>query len=210
MVILIFITNKNQLNMISLFKIIKNCCINTTIRNLSILLRKLFIISLPILIFSCSSAKKEEETIIKKKDIEVNAEKRARQAADKNPLFSSSRIKGGGNFEFSTSNVLWRASLDSLEDIPLTTVDYSGGVILTDWYNISKSSNQVKDVKIQVRFLSNELETSSIKVTGHIKECASSTSCTVAKTSDTLNAQIKNKILDRARIIKIDQEKNKK
>jgi len=209
-VLSIFITNKNQLNMISLFKIIKNCCINTTIRNLSKLLRKLFLISLPILIFSCSSAKKEEETIIKKKDIEVNAEKRARQAADKNPLFSSSRNKGGGNFEFSTSNVLWRASLDSLDDIPLTTVDYSGGVILTDWYNISKSSNQVKDVKIQVRFLSNELETSSIKVTGHIKECTSSNSCTVAKTSDTLNAQIKNKILDRARIIKIDQEKNKK
>ena len=191
------------------FKMIKNCCINTTIRNLAILLKKLFIVSLPILIFSCSSAKKEEETIIKKKDTEINVEKRAREAADKNPLFSSSRNKGGGNFEFSTSNVLWRASLDSLDDIPLTTVDYSGGVILTDWYNISKDTNQAKDVKIQVRFLSNEVTASSIKVTGHIKECASSTSCSVAKTSDSLNDQIKNKILDRARIIKIDQEKNK-
>lgn len=191
------------------FKMIKNCCINTTIRNLAILLKKLFIVSLPILIFSCSSAKKEGETIIKKKDTEINVEKRAREAADKNPLFSSSRNKGGGNFEFSTSNVLWRASLDSLDDIPLTTVDYSGGVILTDWYNISKDTNQAKDVKIQVRFLSNEVTASSIKVTGHIKECASSTSCSVAKTSDSLNDQIKNKILDRARIIKIDQEKNK-
>ena len=161
---------------------IKNCCINTTIRNLAILLKKLFIVSLPILIFSCSSAKKEEETIIKKKDTEINVDKRVREAADKNPLFSSSRSKRGGNFEFSTSNVLWRASLDSLDDIPLTTVDYSGGVILTDWYNISKSTNQTKDVKIQVRFLSNEVIASSIKITGHIKECASTTSCSVAKT----------------------------
>ena len=208
MIPIIFIIDKNQLNMRSSSKMIKNCCINTTIRNLAILLKKLFIVSLPILIFSCSSAKKEEETIIKKKDTEINVEKRAREAADKNPLFSSSRNKGG-NFEFSTSNVLWRASLDSLDDIPLTTVDYSGGVILTDWYNISKGTNQVKDVKIQVRFLSNEVTASSIKVTGHIKECASSTSCSVAKTSDSLNDQIKNKILDRARIIKIDQEKNK-
>jgi hypothetical protein len=164
------------------FKMIKNCCINTTIRNLAILLKKLFIVSLPILIFSCSSAKKEEETIIKKKDTEINVDKRVREAADKNPLFSSSRSKRGGNFEFSTSNVLWRASLDSLDDIPLTTVDYSGGVILTDWYNISKSTNQTKDVKIQVRFLSNEVIASSIKITGHIKECASTTSCSVAKT----------------------------
>jgi hypothetical protein len=208
-VLIILVIYKNQLNMRISFKMIKNCCINTTIRNLAILLKKLFIVSLPILIFSCSSAKKEGETIIKKKDTEINVEKRAREAADKNPLFSSSRNKGGGNFEFSTSNVLWRASLDSLDDIPLTTVDYSGGVILTDWYNISKDTNQAKDVKIQVRFLSNEVTASSIKVTGHIKECASSTSCSVAKTSDSLNDQIKNKILDRARIIKIDQEKNK-
>ncbi len=31
--------------------------------------------------------------------------------------------------------LLWRASLEILDFIPLTTVDYSGGIIITDWYN---------------------------------------------------------------------------
>ena len=72
---IIFIIDKNQLNMRSSSKMIKNCCINTTIRNLAILLKKLFIVSLPILIFSCSSAKKEEETIVKKKILRLMLKK---------------------------------------------------------------------------------------------------------------------------------------
>ena len=38
-------------------------------------------------------------------------------------------------YEFSTSNPMWRASLEVLDFIPLSTVDYSGGMIITDWYS---------------------------------------------------------------------------
>ena len=43
---------------------------------------------------------------------------------------------GRSEYEFSTSNPLWRASLETLDFLPLTTVDYSGGIILG--YKVNK------------------------------------------------------------------------
>ena len=40
----------------------------------------------------------------------------------------------GGVFEFASSNELWRASLDVVDFMPLASVNYSGGIIITDWY----------------------------------------------------------------------------
>ena len=60
--------------------------------------------------------------------------------------------KGKTNYEFSTSNPMWRASLETLDFLPLTTVDYSGGMIITDWY--SDNNSQSESIKISVRFLS--------------------------------------------------------
>ena len=39
--------------------------------------------------------------------------------------------RGGTNFEFASSNGLWRASLDVLDFMPLTSANYSGGIIIT-------------------------------------------------------------------------------
>ena len=72
-------------------------------------------------------------------------------------------------YEFSTSNPLWRASLEILDFMPLSTVDYSGGMIVTDWY--SESNNDKESIKISVRFLSNEVRSDSVKVTIHKKNC---------------------------------------
>ena len=47
----------------------------------------------------------------------------------------------GTNYEFSTSNPMWRATLDVLDFMPLTTVDYSGGVIISDWYGDQSNEN---------------------------------------------------------------------
>ena len=63
--------------------------------------------------------------------------------------------KGGTNFEFASSNELWRASLEVLDFLPLANVDYSGGIIITEWYNEGTSNDEA--IKITVRFLSNEL-----------------------------------------------------
>ena len=57
--------------------------------------------------------------------------------------------KQGGNFEFASSNELWRASLDIIDFIPLASVNYSGGIIITDWYSSDGNSNS--SIKISIR-----------------------------------------------------------
>jgi hypothetical protein len=83
--------------------------------------------------------------------------------------------RGGGNFEFSSSNPMWRATLETLDFLPLTTVDYSGGMIITDWY--SDSSDKQKSIKITVRFLSNTIRSDSLKIIIHQKTCLSNSGC---------------------------------
>ena len=85
--------------------------------------------------------------------------------------------QGSTNYEFSTSNPMWRATLDILDFLPLSTVDYSGGVIISDWY--TDNSNKDQALKITVRFLSNTVQTNSIKVTVHRKKCSVNQTCNV-------------------------------
>ena len=82
-------------------------------------------------------------------------------------------------YEFSTSNPMWRASLETLDFIPLSTVDYSGGMIITDWYTDNSSSSN-ESIKITVRFLSNEIRSDSLKVIIHKKRCSASNNCNIA------------------------------
>lgn len=76
-------------------------------------------------------------------------------------------------YEFSTSNPMWRASLEILDFLPLSTVDYSGGLIITDWY----SDNDNQSIKITLRFLTNEIRSDSLKITVHQKNCNSNNIC---------------------------------
>ena len=65
--------------------------------------------------------------------------------------------------------LLWRASLEVIDFMPLTTVDYSGGIIITDWY--SDGQTMMSLLKLQLRFLSNEVRSDSIKIIVHNKKC---------------------------------------
>ena len=80
------------------------------------------------------------------------------------------RDGGATNYEFSTSNPMWRASLEILDFLPLSTVDYSGGMIITDWYS---ESNSDESIKITIRFLSNEVRSDNLKIIVHKKKCVS-------------------------------------
>ena len=104
------------------------------------------------------------------KNTPVNAKERARKNIEEGRGVSLKGMVGGSkstNYEFSTSNPLWRASLATIDFMPLSTVDYSGGIIITDWY--SDSQNQNESIKITVRFLSNEVRSDSIKIIIHNK-----------------------------------------
>ena len=103
--------------------------------------------------------------------------------------------KNSGNFQFASSNEMWRASLDLLDFTPLSNVDYSGGVIITDWF--SESSDQ-DPIKITVRFLSNEIRADGLKIIIHKKICKKIDDCKTVKVDSTLGQEIKLAILKKA------------
>ena len=110
------------------------------------------------------------------------------------------------NFEFASSNELWRASLDVLDFMPLTSANYSGGVIITDWY--SEQNNDNESIKITIRFLSNEIRSDAIDVNIFYKKCISTNNCKVNKQDGQLKKEITKKILAKATIYK-KQSKDK-
>jgi len=103
---------------------------------------------------------------------------------------------GGGNFSFANANELWRATLDILEFTPLSNVDYSGGIIITDWY--SNESNENRSIKISVQFLSDEIRADGLQIKIHEKYCKSESNCTVQLLETDLNQEIKLAILRKA------------
>ena len=106
--------------------------------------------------------------------------------------------KGSGNFQFASSNEMWRATLDLLDFTPLSNVDYSGGIIITDWF--SESSDQ-DPIKISVRFLSNEIRADGLKIIIHKKICKKIDDCKIVKIDSTLGQEIKLAILKKAAIM---------
>ena len=116
---------------------------------------------------------------------------------------------GKTTYEFSTSNPMWRASLEILDFLPLTTVDYSGGIIITDWYS---DSNSAKDsIKISLRFLANEIRSESLKVIVHQKTCSNNVNCKIVLLSDTkIKEELHTAVLKKAALLEKESKKKKK
>jgi len=146
-------------------------------------------------------------TVIKKKKRSHNMKKRAEEyqggiLTGKNGILSGGRTTA----QFAADNMLWRASLQTLNFIPLSSANYSGGVIITDWYSRKNSKDSIK---IQVVFKSDELSTNSIEIVSHKKVC-NSNGCRTTTMDQDFNSKIKDKILEKARILnvaKINKEK---
>lgn len=133
------------------------------------------------------------------KDNPTNALERARKNVNEGKGISLKNIVGGrdNNFEFSTSNPMWRASLEVLDFLPLTVVDYAGGIIVSDWYG-----DQTEDsIKITIRFLSNEIRTDSIKITVHEKKCSLEKKCTINIKNSKIQQELISSILNKAAIL---------
>ena len=117
-------------------------------------------------------------------------------------------IGRGTTYQFSSSNPMWRASLETLDFLPLTTVDYSGGVIITDWYSDNNSSKE--SIKISLRFLSNDIRSESLKVIVHQKICSANLNCRVVLLSNTkIKEELHTTILRKAALLE-KESKNKK
>ena len=117
------------------------------------------------------------------------------------------KINTGTNYEFASSNPLWRATLETLDFMPLASANYSGGIVITDWYSENNSPNE--SVKISVRFLTNEIRSDALDINVFIKKCSQNlTGCSVSKNNGDLVADLNLSILKKA--TKYEKKKLKK
>ena len=153
------------------------------------------------------------------KEDDYDVEKRVKKNIEegKGISFGKSRNKGG-TFDFASSNELWRASIETLDFVTFANASYSGGILITDWFN-SNSEEDIKnnrDLKITIRFLSNEIRADGLIIIIHERLCpnSSATSCAITKIKSNIESEIKLAILKRATELKkktdeITRKKNK-
>jgi len=114
----------------------------------------------------------------------------------------------GGVFEFASSNQLWRASLDIIDFMPLSSVNYSGGIIITDWYSENGSTNE--SIKISIRFMTNEIRSDALNIKVFNKKCINSLlNCKITEQNGILVKELKREILKKATLYKEEDKKKK-
>ena len=174
---------------------------------------KFFFTNLLIFVFLILSACSVPNALKPKKvdpSIPASAKDRARKNIEEGRGVSLKGAFGkrGTNYEFSTSNPLWRASLEIIDFMPLTTVDYSGGIIITDWYSDNNNSND--SIKITVRFLSNEVQSNSLKIIVHNKKCKTNEVCSINEIDSNIKFELQRSILAKAAALELETKKSKK
>tara|TARA_A100001388_G_scaffold260891_1_gene229268 strand:+ start:26 stop:571 length:546 start_codon:yes stop_codon:yes gene_type:complete len=118
-----------------------------------------------------------------------------------------SGITGGGTFDFVSSNELWKASLDVIDFMPLSSVNYSGGIIITDWY--SENQNPNESIKITIRFLTNEVRSDALDIKVFNRKClVNLLNCKFTQTDGVLVTELKKEILKKAALYKENKKNN--
>ena len=120
-------------------------------------------------------------------------------------LMEGLNSKKGGDFEFASSNELWRASLDVIDFMPLLSVDYGGGIIITDWYN--ENNNYDDAIKISIRFLTNEIRSDALNVKVYTKKCENLNKCSINENNPEIQNKLISTILSKASKYKEDKKK---
>ena len=160
---------------------------NKNLRNLAILS------SLIIFLYSCGMGADARQ-------FPPDAESRVKKNIEEGRGFRfTDQNKGGsGNFDFASSNSLWRASLDTIDFMPLASANYSGGIIITDWY--SSNTNSSEAIKISIRFLTNEIRSDALDIKVFYKKCASNENCKIIEKSENIEKELSKKILTKAAV----------
>jgi len=164
-------------------------------------------ITLSLLLNSCNAFKPKMSSA---RDNPVKGTDRARKNIEQGKGVSIGNAigkRGGTTYEFSTSNPMWRASLEVLDFLPMNTVDYSGGMIISDWYT-GEGSNDNSSIKISIRFMSNEVRSDSLKIIVHKKKCLQNNNCKVSLVENsTISQELRVAILKKAALLEKDLKK---
>ena len=143
--------------------------------------------------------------------VSPNVDERVQKNLEEGKGFSIKKAQEGGggtSYQFASSNPMWRATLDILDFLPLANVDYSGGIITTDWYNEGLTSDE--SIKITVRFLTNEIRADGLKIVVHKKRCNVQQNCAVKKISSNIEHELRVAILKKAVLFEEANTKGKK
>ena len=199
-------TKKSKLSKLNQFIIVFKMLFNLRMFSIFNKLNRFLLLCLIVILFTGCNGLSKTNT----REVPVNAQERARKNVEEGRGAGLGNVfgKGSTNYEFSSSNPMWRASLELLDFLPLSTVDYSGGVIVSDWYSDSSKSDE--SIKISVRFLSNEVRSDSLKIIIHKKKCSSSQNCTTSlQENSKIITELRRSILAKAAIFE-KEKKNKK
>ena len=119
-------------------------------------------------------------------------------------FLGSGKNRNSGNFSFASSNPMWRATLDILDFMSIANSDYSGGLIITDWYS---EADPDESIKINIRFLSNDIRADGINIKLYKRNCKNGV-CLTNEINNKLVFEIKDKILKKAAIYKEQSDKD--
>ena len=143
--------------------------------------------------------------------VSPNSKERVKKNLEEGKGISLGKMMKGGdgtNYQFASSNPMWRATLEILDFLPLANVDYSGGIITTDWYNEGTALDE--SIKITVRFLTNEIRSDGLRIIVHKKRCNIQQECSIKKITSTLEQELQVAILKKAVLFEKEYSKNKK
>ena len=163
----------------------------------------IFICILPFLLNSCANRGDARKS---PPNPELRVKKNMEEGRGFRLMDTVNKTRGSTNFEFASSNELWRASLDAIDFMPLSSANYSGGIIITDWYSNNQDNNE--SIKITIRFLTNEIRSDALDIKVFRKLCTSLNKCKVSENSGQLTKELRSKILKTAKIYE-QQKKDK-
>jgi len=155
------------------------------------------ILSLLASLNSCGIYKRAD---VKDNPVNVNERVRKNIQEGRGVRFGKGATRGG-DFDFASSNPLWRASIEIFDFVPLTNASYSGGILITDWFSAeNKNPESTRDLKITVKFLTNEIRADAVDVTVFEKICKNA-NCKTNKIQSKLEKEIKLAILKKATLM---------
>lgn len=167
----------------------------------------LYLLFLLFFINSCGIYKRSD---VKETPVNVN-ERVKKNIEEGRGIKFGKRGASGGVFDFASSNELWRASIEVLDFVPFTNASYSGGILITEWFDGNSPNENARDLKITVRFLSNEIRSDALKISIHEKLCENSSSnCSIKKIESELINEIKIAILKRAALLEKETREDKR
>ena len=170
------------------------------------LLKAFFLLSLTFVFLSSCEALKYRK--VSAKDYPPDPRERVRKNIEEGRgirIFGEQ--KKGGTFDFASSNPLWRASLDTISFLPLISANYSGGIIISDWYS---GSNENESIKITIRFLTNEVRADALDIKVFQKKCGVQSNCRISENNGQIVNDLKKNILKKAAIYEKELKANKK